>query len=247
MSEVRVAGDSANCGGRGLRVEPRHIFVVIPAYNESRVLGATLAPLVAAGYSVVVVDDGSTDGMWQVLENLPVARIRHPINLGQGAALQTGMDFALRSGAEIVVHYDADGQHSPGEIQGLIKPIIIGEADVVLGSRFLRKSDTAAVPLARRWLLRIGSVVSGLLSGMWLSDTHNGFRALSREALSRVRLLENGFAHATEILNFIHAARLRYVEFPTTIRYTEYSRAKGQRATNAINIVFDLLLRKVLR
>lgn len=222
-------------------------FVIVPAYNEARSLAVTLEPLVAAGYTVVAVDDGSTDETWQVLGGLPVVRLRHPINLGQGAALETGMAYARRHRAWMAVHFDGDGQHDYRQIADLTQPIESGEADIVLGSRFLLPEDRARVPSLKRFVLRIGIVVSGVCSGVWLSDTHNGFRALSRRALGAIRLRENGFAHATEILSEIRAHRLRYVERPVTIHYSPYSLEKGQSPLNAFNIVFDLLTRRVLR
>src|SRR5271170_1984461 len=203
------------------------IYIIVPAYNEARVIVATLTPLIAAGYKVIVVDDCSRDDTWALLNQLPVARIRHHINLGQGAALETGMEYARRCGAGMVVHFDADGQHDPEQISAILAPIIEGRADVVFGSRFLLKSDLLRIPRAKRVVLRIGRIVSGLTTGVWLTDTHNGFRALSKKALASVRLKENGYAHATEILERVRRAGLRYVEVPTTIRYTDHSRAKG--------------------
>ena len=141
----------------------------------------------AAGYRVVVVDDGSTDETVEV-RRLPVVYLRHAVNLGQGAALQTGMTYALRAGAEIAVHFDADGQHDCAQIERLIAPIVEGKADVVFGSRFLRSQDRAQVPWKKRILLRGGILISWAMTGMLLSDTHNGFRALSRRALERVQL-----------------------------------------------------------
>jgi len=223
----------------------REIFIVVPAYNEAKVIKATISPLITEGYSVVVVDDCSSDNTWEILEILPVTRIRHMVNLGQGAALQTGMEYARRSGAAVVVHFDADGQHDWREIPNLTAPILEGKADVVLGSRFLRPGDTQQVPLAKRFVLRIGRIISGLMTGILLSDTHNGFRALSRKALAVVQLQENGFAHATEILSHLRKANLHYVEVPTSISYTTYSIAKGQPLTNSLNTVIDLLLRKI--
>ena len=117
------------------------IFVIIPAYNEAGALAATIVPLIEAGHRVVVVDDGSTDDTQRVLKGLGATVVRHAVNLGQGAALQTGMDYALRHGAEIAVHFDADGQHPAVAIPCLVEPILRGDADIVLGSRFLASID----------------------------------------------------------------------------------------------------------
>ena len=223
------------------------LFVIVPAFNEARVLRRGLQRLVDAGYTVVAVDDGSSDNTWDILCDMPLHALRHPVNLGQGAAIQTGMTYALDEGADIIVHFDADEQHQVDDIEVLIDPILRGEADIVLGSRFLRKEDTAAVPGTRRLLLRAGALVNGLLTGMWLSDAHNGMRALSRRAASAIYLRENRMAHASEILVQIKQSGLRFVERPTTIHYTDYSQEKGQSAFNAIRIVVDVVLRRIFR
>jgi glycosyltransferase involved in cell wall biosynthesis len=222
-------------------------MVIVPSYNEGKAVGATVQRLLAAGYRVVVVDDGSRDDTPDVLRALPVDYIRHPVNLGQGAALQTGMTYALRAGADIAVHFDADGQHDCAQIAQLIAPIVEGSADVVFGSRFLRKEDTAQVPLKKRIVLRGGILVSWFMTGVLLSDTHNGFRALSRRALEHVQLQENGFAHATEILQRVREAGLKYAEVPITITYTAYSQLKGQKLSGSLSILFDLIMAKLTK
>ncbi|MCW5875506.1 MAG: glycosyltransferase family 2 protein [Anaerolineales bacterium] len=226
---------------------PARIFVIVPAYNEGRVLRASLKPLLGTGYSIVVVDDGSTDNTWRQLASLAVHRVRHPFNLGQGAALQTATSYALEAGAEYILHYDADGQHRVEDIPSLLEPVLRGEADVALGSRFLRRDDLQAVPFSRRLLLKGAVLVNWLLTGLWLSDAHNGFRALSRAAAQKIVLRENGFAHASEILQQIRTHRLRFVERPTRIRYTEYSLHKGQRFWHAFDVLVDLLIKRVFR
>jgi glycosyltransferase involved in cell wall biosynthesis len=226
-------------------VKSQSLIVIVPAFNEGRVVRETVGQLLAAGLRVVVVDDGSHDETPDVLRGLNIDYIRHPVNLGQGAALRTGMAHALRMDADIAVHFDADGQHDCDQISQLIAPILAGTADVVFGSRFLRKEDTARVPLKKRIVLWGGILVSWMFTGVRLSDTHNGFRALSRKALERIQLQENGFAHATEILQRVRDAGLRYVEVPITINYTEYSQRKGQKISGSVGILFDLILAKL--
>jgi glycosyltransferase involved in cell wall biosynthesis len=229
-----------------MRLRNRSTFIIVAAYNEAKVIRATLTPLLEQGYSVLVVDDGSSDGTWDVLQELPIFALRHPINLGQGAALQTGMMAALRMQADYLVHFDADGQHRVNDIEVLLEPLRQGQADVALGSRFLRTEDEHAVPRKKRLLLKSAILVNMLLTGLWLSDAHNGFRAFTREAAQRIHLRQNRFAHASEILTQIRSHRLRYVERPTNIVYSEYSRIKGQSMVNAFNIVVDLVLAKLL-
>ena len=226
--------------------EPR-VFVVIPSYNEGGFLRRTVDGLLPYGYEIVVVDDGSTVDARSTLGRLPIHFLRHSTNLGQGAALETGTEYAVIQGADVIVHFDADGQHDSSSIAQLIRPVLRGECDVVIGSRFLDPRHVASVPFHRRIVLKVGIAISWLFTGVWLSDTHNGLRALSGAAASKIRLTESGFAHATEILSLIKRAKLRYREFPTLVRYTAHSKAKGQSGLNGINIVFDLVVSKVLR
>ncbi len=223
------------------------VFVVIPAYNEGTVLAQTVDELLPYGYQVVVVDDGSSTPATAHLHTRPVRYVRHIANLGQGAALQTGTEYALSLGARAIVHFDADGQHCPSLIRSLLEPIRRGDYDIVMGSRFIDPKDRDGVPRVKQILLKGGVVVSWIFAGLWLTDTHNGFRALSGEAARRISLTENGYAHATEILELIRKASLRIKEVPTTIRYTEYSLAKGQSAWNSVNVLLDLLLRKLVQ
>lgn len=222
------------------------VFIVIPSYNEGKVIRQTVTSL-GNQYHIVVVDDASTDDTANALRDLPIFYLRHDINLGQGAALQTGMDFARQQGADIVVHFDADGQHNPADIDRFIDTLRSQNVDVVLGSRFLRQNDLMAIPRLRRFLLRFARIVNGLLTGLWLSDAHNGFRVMNRRALNTIQLKENRMAHASEILMQIRRQELRYVEMPTHIIYTDYSQVKGQRWQGAIDILIDVFINKYFR
>lgn len=221
------------------------VFVIVPTYNEDPVIRTTISEILEQGYSVVVVDDGSERPASDLLAGLNVWCLRHTVNLGQGAALQTGHQFALSQGADVIVDFDADGQHPPDQIRRIIGPVVSGAADVVLGSRFLDSADARNVPLKKRLVLRAGILVSWIFTGLWLSDTHNGFRSLSRTAAARIVIRENGFAHATEILDLVRRAKLRYLEVPVSVRYTAYSARKGQSVLNGFNILCDLILRRL--
>lgn len=223
------------------------VFVIIPCYNENLQIRNTVQHLLNKGYSIVVVDDASIDNTSRSIEDFPVFLLKHEINLGQGAALQTGMEFALAEGADIIVHFDADGQHNPEEIPTLVQPVLDDLADVVLGSRFLRKEDRKLIPVGRRIILQLAIQANRLFSGIKLSDAHNGFRVLNRNAAMQIRLQENRMSHATEILQQIRKHKLRYLEVPTHIKYTEYSRNKGQSSLNSINILFDLILKSIMK
>lgn len=222
------------------------VYIVIPSYNEGKVIRQTINSL-GNQYHVVLVDDASTDETANAVRDLPVCYLRHDINLGQGAALQTGMDFARQQGADIVVHFDADGQHNPADIDRFIETLRTQKLDVVLGSRFLRREDLMAIPRLRRLLLRVARIINGLLTGLWLSDAHNGFRVMNRRALNAIQLKENRMAHASEILMQIRRLGLKYVEMPTHIIYTDYSQVKGQRWQGAVDILIDVFINKYFR
>jgi polyprenyl-phospho-N-acetylgalactosaminyl synthase len=221
------------------------IFIVIPSYNEGKVLRHTILGLLGKKYTIVVIDDCSSDETFSFIKDLPIHYIKHPVNLGQGAALQTGMTYAIQQGADFVVHFDADGQHDFQEIPKLLQPLIDNECDIVLGSRFLKKEDRESIPSSRRRLLRVATLVNAAFSGLLLTDAHNGFRALSKKAFHNIVFTENRMAHATEILMLIKKHKLRYKEVPVHIVYTDYSKQKGQSSWNSIKIVVDLIINKL--
>lgn len=224
---------------------PKSVYIIIPCYNEGPAVRGVIESLLPLGHGIILVDDGSAEPVAPLVNGLPVYCLRHAVNLGQGAALQTGMAFARRLGAEAVVHFDADGQHDAGGIGELLAVLDEG-VDVALGSRFLRREDELLVPRGKRVMLRLARLVNGVFTGMWLSDAHNGFRALGPRALAAVDLKENRMAHATEILTQIRRAGLSWREVPVRVRYTAYSREKGQKWTNSLNILIDLILNKFM-
>ena len=222
-----------------------HVFIIIPAFNEERCIEAVVRQLRSSYENIVVVSDGSTDATTQAARRGGATVLTHVVNRGQGAALQTGIEFALKAGAERIVTFDADGQHSPEDIAALIEPIARKECDIVLGSRFL-DSNAGNIPLSRRITLRAGVAFTRLMSGMQVTDTHNGLRAFSRRAAAQINLKLDRMAHASEILDQIKASGLAYREVPVRVRYTDYSLAKGQSARGAFRIVLHYLLGKVL-
>jgi len=227
--------------------ENRDVHVIVRAYNEATTLERVLDELVAAGYSVLVVDDGSRDGTSTIAARHAVRVVRHPVNLGPGAALQTGLEAALADGARRLATFDADGQHQLHDLAACLAALDAGAADVVFGSRFLRPGDRRSIPWPRRLLLRGSVVVNALLTGHWMTDAHCGLRAMTRQAAARIHLRERGFAYASELVAEVRRHRLRLVEVPVTVRYTDYSLRKGQTGWNAVNILLDYLTHKVLR
>ena len=225
--------------------QPRgdRIFIVVAAYNEAAVIRDVIAQLRASQPNVIVVDDASTDGSAERLAGLDVHLLRHTLNRGQGASLQTGIDFAVRRGADVIVTFDADGQHDPDDIPGLIAPIVRGKCDVCLGSRFL--GETENMPRARWLTLKAGILFTRVFSGVKTTDVHNGLRALSREAAGSIQITMDRMAHASEILDQIRANRLRFQEVPVKIRYSQRSLEKGQSSWAAIRIALQIFHKKL--
>jgi glycosyltransferase involved in cell wall biosynthesis len=218
-------------------------WIVVPAYNEERVMAGVLRELVGTGHHVVVVDDGSTDATAEIAAHAADVTIRQRVNLGQGAALQTGIEFALAQGADFIVTFDADGQHRIEDVAKLLEALKAGHADFALGSRTLGQARN--IPKSRRLLLWAATCFTRLTTGLHVTDAHNGLRAMSRRGASCVKLRQNRMAHASEILDQIASSGLKCVEVPVCIEYSGYSMAKGQRSSDAIDILFDLCVSRL--
>jgi len=194
---------------------------------------------------IIVVDDGSTDRSSEEACLPGVHLLRHLVNLGQGAAIQTGIEYARKMGCRYVVTFDSDGQHCPEEIGKFIDVLERGEADIVLCSRFLGRAEN--IPRARRYLLKLATLVERALTGISLTDAHNGFRAINIEKFPDFAITQNRMSHASEIVDLIKRLGMRYKEIPCTIRYSDYSLAKGQSMMNSLNILIEFFLGKVIR
>lgn len=216
------------------------VFVIIAAFNEEKVIASVLHDFSQTEYHVVVVDDGSTDNTAEKVIQSGAILIRHPINLGQGAALQTGIDYAIKHGATHIVTFDADGQHDFHDIATMLNTLDRDNLDIVLGSRFL--GTTKNMPLSRHILLKLACWFTRLSSGLPVTDAHNGLRIFKTSVAKQLRLYQPRMAHATEIIYKIRSSRLNFREVPVTTRYTEYSKRKGQRSlSGVIQIISDLL------
>ena len=226
-------------------VLPAQVYVVIAAYNEGTVIARVVTDVGNAGYRVVVVDDGSLDRTADVARAAGAIVVRHPFNLGQGAALQTGIDYALAHAAAVVVTFDGDGQHRVSDIARLTCALAEQRADFALGSRFLGQAPN--LPVLRRLMLLAATLFTRLTAGLRVTDTHNGLRAMTRRGAATIQLRQNRMAHASELLGQIAVSGLRYVERPVTIEYTAYSLAKGQSMRDAVLILLDLFARRLYR
>lgn len=221
-----------------MRNSMRALWIIVPAYNEGEVLASTVEQLRSVRGSVVVIDDGSNDNTASVARAMGVHVVSHPINLGQGAALATGIAFAVERGATHVCTFDADGQHDPETIVALCDELDRTGADVGLASRFL--GSTVDMSFVRKQVLRLAIVFTRLHCGLRLTDTHNGLRVFTRSAAIQIEIRQARMAHGSEILARIAKLGLRYVEVPTTVTYTPYSCRKGQSLFDSVKIIFDL-------
>ncbi|MBI2644820.1 glycosyltransferase family 2 protein [Candidatus Uhrbacteria bacterium] len=200
------------------------IWVVIPAYNEEHMIGKVVREVASFVSAVLVVDDFSRDATAM-------------------QAAEAGARVTLKQGADIIVHFDADGQHSAQDIPSLIQPIREEKVDIVLGSRFLKKND---IPFVRRLFLQGAILFTWFFSGILLTDAQNGLRAFSRKGAQAVIIKENRFAHASEIIHHIAQSKLRYVEIPATVRYTKYSVGRGDSSVKRMLQVVGRLVWKKL-
>lgn len=223
---------------------PRAVWFVIAAMNEGAMIGEVVASLTPHG-AVVVVDDGSHDETSEFASAAGAHLLRHLLNRGQGAALQTGIQYALRNGASHVVTFDADGQHRVEDALAMVARCDEAGLDAVLGSRFL--GATVGMGWRKGLVLRAAVIFTRLTTGLRLTDTHNGLRVFSRAGAQALEIRQDRMAHASEILAQIARRGLRYEEAPVTIIYTEYSIAKGQRLSNAVRILEDLVMGRLAR
>jgi len=219
------------------------IIAVIPAYHEATRIGQTVARVLAYVDAAVVVDDGSTDGTAEEARAAGAVVVRHAINCGQGAGLRTGTEAALRLGAEIVVHVDADGQHDPAFVPALVAPIAAGAADVTFGSRFLGVHATG-MSVGRNILLKMARLFNAFVMGVprTVTDPQSGLRAMTATAARSVAFKQDRMAHCSEILRLVTHSDLRWKEIPVRVSYTKESLSKGQKPTDAFNIVWQLLM-----
>jgi glycosyltransferase involved in cell wall biosynthesis len=221
------------------------IYIVMPAYNEKKVIAKTIKSLHANGYhNIIVVDDGSSDKTSEIAEREDAIVLRHAVNRGLGGALGTGIDAAILKDAEIIVTFDSDGQHDPSDIEKIIQPIIHNKADAVIGSRLI---DPKGMPFIRK----IGNwgfnLITYLLFSVWTTDSQSGLRAFTKDAAAKIEIKANRMEVSSEIIKEIGRNKLRFVEVPINAIYTYYSIAHGQSSWNAFRILGKLILRKFMR
>ena len=216
-------------------------LALVPAYNEEKRIEQVLQGLFSEVDSVVVIDDASIDHTAEVAERSGAIVLRHEINRGQGAALETGHEYARQVGADYVIHFDADGQFSFEDIAPAFQKIQDEKADILFGSRFLEKKSN--VPWSKKYIIfPLGKIVNRMFGSLPLTDVHNGFRILGKNALEKIRITQDRMAHATEIPVLAKKHALRFVEFPIEVTYHEY----GQGGLGGVKIVKDLFTGKFI-
>lgn len=217
-------------------------WLIVPLYNEAAVVRAVVEEALKTFPNIVCVDDGSSDASIAEARAGGATVVRHPINLGQGAALRTGLDYALSDpNAEFFVTFDSDGQHRVEDALAMVLRLQGGDLDIIVGSRFL---DGRTKPGALKVIvLKMAIIFENLSTGVRLTDAHNGLRAMNRTAAAAIRIHQNRMAHASEIVGEIGRNHLRYAEHPVHVVYTDYSRSKGQSIWNSVNILSDLFFK----
>lgn len=224
----------------------RDVAIIIPVYNEAKVIKDVIENVSKHFSNIICVDDGSSDTSAKIVSNAKATLIKHPFNLGQGAALQTGLEFAMRDkNIKYFATFDADGQHVIEDVMTMLDIIKSKKLDAVLGSRFLGSADN--IKRSKKIMLRTAVKVSNLTYGTKLTDAHNGLRVFNRSFGKALNIKVSDMGHASEIIQKLGKGNFKYAEAPVTIKYSDYSIAKGQSIINAINLGFDMVLRKVTK
>lgn len=223
----------------------KRLLVVIPAYNEEVALKQVISavPPTIAGFrrDILVIDDGSRDNTSKIALECKVIVVKHLINRGLGATLATGFAYARNNHYDLVVTFDADGQHRVGDIERVVAPLLNGESDVVIGSRLLYMGD---MPWVRRIVNVVSNVITYLLFSVWTTDSQSGLRAFTKKAIQRIHIRSQRMEVSSEIFKEISRLNLRISEVPIQAVYTDYSLRKGQKISNAPNVFWKLLLHR---
>jgi glycosyltransferase involved in cell wall biosynthesis len=226
-----------------IETDHQGVWIVIPAFNEAAVIGEVVADVRSVFDNVVCVDDGSSDGTGELARRAGAHLVRHPINLGQGAAIQTGVEYARRQpGARIFATFDADGQHRVRDLAAMVERVRAGDVDIVIGTRFARP-DGNRPPFLKALVLQTAARLSRRGRRLGLTDTNNGLRVFNKKVADGLDITMSGMSHANEFIMLIAENHWRVAEEPIEVLYTEYSKSKGQPLLNGVNIIFDGFLR----
>lgn len=221
-------------------------WLIVPCYNEGTVIFDVLTHARETFPNIVGVNDGSADDSAAQIRAAGAHLVDHPVNLGQGAAIQTGVEYARKQpGAQYFVTFDADGQHQEKDVVRMIERLRTEPLDIIVGTRFAGQ-ENSQVPWIKRAVLKTVVMLSPRTKKLGLTDAHNGLRAFNRKVAEEMNIRMNGMSHASEIVSMIDKHGWRVDEEPVDILYTEYSMSKGQSLINGVNILADGLVARRL-
>jgi glycosyltransferase involved in cell wall biosynthesis len=200
------------------------VIIGIPAFNEEKNIGSIITNLKKKYDNVLVCDDGSSDSTAIVASDMGANVVKHSKNLGYGSAIKTIFNEAKKTDCDILVTFDADGQHQISEIDDILQPIIQNTADIVIGSRFLGK--TKNLPKYRKFGIKTITGLTNIMTGSSISDSQSGFRSYSQKVLQGISPIESGMGISTEILIKATKKKLRITEIPITISYENNTHSK---------------------
>ncbi|MBQ6443065.1 MAG: glycosyltransferase family 2 protein [Methanosphaera sp.] len=218
------------------------IYIILSSYNEEDTLEEVVDGLVERGFKVLIIDDGSKDNTPAIAKNLVrkynpmVFYYRHRINVGLGGAIKTGIKAALKRGADIMITFDADGQHNPDDLYNMYPPLQEGKADIVIASR-----DFSDMPTGRRFGNTVMNYITYIFQGKMVTDSQSGLRAFTNETARKLDLKSPQYGISSEIIGEIKRKNLRFMEVPMTTIYDERTIQKGTNTTVGIKIVLEFI------
>lgn len=216
------------------------ILILLPAFNEAEVIGEVLEGIQKEGYqNICLIDDGSTDNTSDIAQGYSVHILRHVLNRGAGAAIQTGIQFARNQGFEYVILIDSDGQHLPEDIHKLYAKMQEVDADIVIGNRFFGTDNS--IPKRRVAYNRIANVFTNIFCKHNYKDTQSGFRLLNRRSIEKLELRNKGFGFCSEMIIQGEKLDLQIAEVPIRVLYTTYSMNKGQNLRVGVRTARSIL------
>lgn len=236
--------------------EKNQFLFLIRAYNESQVIWPVIDEILNYWFNkILLINDWSTDSTRQIILDKQIAYkdkliilLNHLINRGGWAANKTWFDFIKRHGDLLnikrLVTYDADGQMNISDMDSFISTINSWDFDILLWSRFISWGKALNIPFFRRVILWGAKVITFVFGGVWISDPHNGYRVISFESMKKMDIKSDGMTYASEIIEEIKNNKLKYTQVPVNIKYTEYSLSKGQKNSNAIRILLEIIYKK---
>lgn len=215
--------------------EGNGIVCVIPAYNEEVAIGSVILETRKHCEHVIVVNDGSKDKTSELARLAGAEVIDLPKNLGKATALKTGLMYAGSNGFHAIVTLDGDGQHDPGQIASLATPVLRGEADLVIGSRFLEKGQR--IPVYRKAGQKVLNGLTNVASDLDLTDSQSGFRALSKTAVANLDFSSRGYSIESDMICHFAEKGLRLKEVPITAIYDVPNRHKKNSISHGISVM----------